>query len=68
MRALAVIVLSPLFDDDLGLLECVEDVSVEVGEINRNHLVQSGGIIQRLPSLLLWSTSIAIKAKRFLSC
>ena len=29
MRALAVIVLSPLFDDDLGLLECVEDVSVE---------------------------------------
>jgi len=27
--ALAVIVLSPLFDDDLCLLECVEDFAVE---------------------------------------
>lgn len=29
VRALAVIVLSPLFDDELGLLECVEDFAVE---------------------------------------
>ena len=29
MRALAVIVLSPLFDDDFGLLECVEDFAVK---------------------------------------
>jgi len=29
VRSLAVIVLSPLFDDDLCLLECVEDFAVE---------------------------------------
>lgn len=29
VRALAVIVLAPLFDDDLGLLQCVEDFAVE---------------------------------------
>jgi hypothetical protein len=29
VRALAVVVLPPLFDDDFGLLECVEDFAVE---------------------------------------
>ena len=49
MRSLAVIVLSPLFDDDIGLLQAVEDFTIE-------QLIREAGVEALAVAVLLGQT------------